>query len=286
MDRSRQEDLLRFDPTNASDDQIRAWLFAIIDIELEKNDDEIDEELIRECSDCEAYLSHSNADITDAEYAAGLAKIKEKAEALKKKSLNEKIIEFKPRKKQVVRRPLVIIAAVVATMILSVSVVAAFNGTNAWDFILDNIKRIPTMKPGDVIEGDRITLVKGEIAEEYDSVEEALKSEGFEGIFCPTVLPEGVKVEQITVYNWGNEKYELDFKFNSVDIHYTISNYTVNNYDQMLNEEKYIVEDRTFYISPSYDGTKYYAYCYYNSFEYCVMCTEHDDLINILNNLK
>ena len=165
MDKSREKDLSRFDPTNASDDQIRMWLFAIIDAELEKSDDEIDEELIRECSDCEAYLSHSNADITDAEYAAGLAKIKEKAEALKKKSQNEKIIVFKPRKRKVARKALVIIAAVVATMILSVSVVAAFNGTNAWDFILDNIKRISTMKPGDVIEGDRITLVKGEIAE-------------------------------------------------------------------------------------------------------------------------
>ena len=38
MDKSKQKDLLRFDPTNASDDQIRAWLFAIIDAELEKND--------------------------------------------------------------------------------------------------------------------------------------------------------------------------------------------------------------------------------------------------------
>lgn len=286
MDKSKQKDLLRFDPTNASDDQIRAWLFAIIDAELEKNDDEIDEELIRECSDCEAYLSHSNADITNADYALGLAKIKEKAEALKEKSQNEKIIEFKPRKKQVVRRTLIIFAAVVATMILSVGVVAAFNGTNAWDFILDNIKRISTMKPGDVIEGDRITLVKGEITEEYDSVEEALKCEGFEGIFYPTVLSEGVKVEQITVYNWGNEKYEVSFEFNSDDIQYTVQNYTINNYDQMANKEKYVVEDRTFYITPSYDGTKYYAYCYYNGFEYCVMCTEHDELINILNNIK
>ena len=192
----KEKKLLEFDPANATDEQIRAWLFAIIDQELDKPEGQEDTELIRECSECEMYLSGSENTLTEAQYLAGLAKIKQHTA-----SMNEK----KAHKPRVWRRLPALLAAVLALIVLSAGAVAAASGSPAWEFITTNIQEILGMSPGDTLESDKVTLVKGDLVAEYDSVEEALKAGGFEGILYPTELPEGVKIERVVYTNDGEE---------------------------------------------------------------------------------
>ena len=169
----KEKKLLEFDPANATNEQIRAWLFAIIDQELDKPEGEEDTELIRECSECEMYLSGSEDTLTEAQYLAGLAKIKQRAASMDSKKAN------KPR---VWRRLPALLAAALALIVLSAGAVAAASGSAAWEFITTNIQQILGMEPGETLEGDKVTLVKGDLVAEYDSVEEALKAGGFEGV--------------------------------------------------------------------------------------------------------
>jgi len=286
MGKSRKIDISRFDPTNASDDQIRLWLFAIIQAELEKDDAEIDQELIDECSDCEAFLSHSNPEITQEEYAIGLAKIKERAQAIQADSSNV-TVQAKPKKRHFMRVAVYFLAAALAIAILTVGTVAAFNSSAAWEFIMTNIKQIVGMEPGDSLDGDKVTLVKGDLVAEYDSVEEALKAGGFEGILYPTKLPEGVKIERVVhTYDLDNEKYRLSFILNSNSVSYCVFNYENYNMKTWNSKETLIINNREYIIAYMSDVKQYQSGYYYNGFEHIIMATNYDDLINILKSME
>ncbi len=286
MGNSNKIDITKFDPTNASDDQIRMWLFAIIQAEIEKDDSEIDQELIDECSDCEAFLSHNNPEISQEDYALGLAKIKERAQAIQADGSNV-TVQAKPKKRRFVRVAVYFLAAALGIAILSVSVVAAFNGSVAWEFITTNIQQILGMEPGDTLESDKVTLVKGDLVAEYDSVEKALKAGGFEGILYPTQLPEGVKIERIVLTNDGDENnYKINFVFNSNSTSYRIFSYDKYRVDQLDKFEKISIQDRIYIIVPNTELGYYQAIFNYNGFDYVLTNTEYNDLLNILNTME
>ena len=286
MGSSNKIDISRFDPTNASDDQIRLWLFAIIQAELEKDDAEIDQELIDECSDCEAFLAHSNPEITQEEYALGLARIKERAQAMQAEG-SIVTVQAKPKKRRFMRVAVYFLAAALAIAILSVGAVAAFKGSAAWEFVMTNMQQILGMKPGDSLESDKVTLVKGDLVAEYDSVEEALKAGGFEGILYPTELPEGVRIERLIITNEGDDtKYRLSFIFNVTSVSFCVFSY--NNFD-MKNWDSakvHIINDREYYIAYVPESNYYQASYYSNTYEYTLICTNYDDLFILLSTME
>lgn len=286
MGNSNKIDILKFDPANASDDQIRLWLFAIIEAELEKDDAEIDQELIAECSDCEALLSHSNPEISQEEYALGLARIKEKAQAAQAKGANV-TIQAKPKKRRFMRVAGYFLAAALAVSILTVGVVAAFNGSAAWEFITTNIQQILGMKPGDTLESDKVTLVKGDLVAEYDSVEEALKAGGFEGILYPTELPEGVKIERIVHSNDGDEnRYRLIFITSNDNVSYSISNYEHYTVGNWTSAEILVINNITYYVKYISEKNEYQIGFTHKEFEHILTITSYDDFISILNSME
>lgn len=287
MGSSNKIDISRFDPTNASDDQIRLWLFAIIQAELEKDDAEIDQELIDECSDCEAFLSHSNPEITQEEYAIGLARIKERAQAIQADGSNITVPTKHPKNHRFMRVAAYILAAALGIAILSVSVVAAFNGSAAWEFITTHIQQILGMESGDTLESDKITLVKGDLVAEYDSVEEALKAGNFEGILYPTELPEGVKVKRIVQTNDGDEtKYCLTLILNSETKSCRIYNFEKYSSNHLNTNETIIINNREYTINAHTDAGYYQAIFCYNGFQYIYTDTNYDDLLNTLNSFE
>ena len=274
----KEKKLLEFDLANATDEQIRAWLFAIIDQELDKPEGQEDTELIRECSECEMYLSGSENTLTEAQYLAGLAKIKQRAASMDSKKAN------KPR---VWRRLPALLAAVLALIVLSAGAVAAASGSPAWEFITTNIQEILGMSPGDTLESDKVTLVKGDLVAEYDSVEEALKAGGFEGILYPTKLPEGVKIERIIYSSNGNDyQYQLSFIANTDEFTYVVfsyENYNMRNWDFV---EILTINNTQYYIAYIDKYSVYQAGCWQNGFEHIVTNSDYDILISILNNME
>ena len=280
MGSSNKIDITRFDPTNASDDQIRLWLFAIIQAELEKEDDEIDQELIDECSDCEAFLSHSNPVISQEEYALGLAKINVKAQAVQSEYLNVAAPTKHLKKHRFIRIAAYFLAATLAVAVLSVGIVAVANGSAAWEFITANIQQILGMNPGDTLEGDKVTLVKGDLVAEYDSVEEALKAGGFEGILYPTQLPDGVRIERIVHTSVGDsDNTKTSFILNSTNISYCVFNYERYSIDQYTPIETTIIQGTECYIVHNTEAGYYQAICYYNGFEYIYTDTNYNNLL-------
>ena len=286
MGSSNKIDISRFDPTNASDDQIRLWLFAIIQAELEKDDAEIDQELIDECSDCEAFLSHSNPEITQEEYAIGLAKIKERAQAIQANGSNV-TVQAKPKKRHFMRVAAYFLAAALAVAIFSVSVVAAFNDSAAWEFIVEHIGWIWNANPGDALDNGKVTLIKGEIVTDYDSVEKALISEGINGVLLPTALPDSSKITRIIISHCGNgTQYAISFITDSSNISYEIYNYEfvgLKNWETLEIKE---VNGHTFYIVYIEALNKYQAGCYHNGYEHVLSCTNYNDLTCIIYNIK
>ena len=67
---------LKIDPAHATDEQIRAWLYAIIDAELEKPKGQEDKALIGECSECLLCLDCEDERISDEQLREGLNRIK------------------------------------------------------------------------------------------------------------------------------------------------------------------------------------------------------------------
>lgn len=273
----KEKKLLEFDPANATDEQIRAWLFAIIDQELDKPEGQEDTELIRECSECEMYLSGSENTLTEAQYLAGLAKIKQRTA-----SMNEK----KAHKPRVWRRLPALLAAVLALIVLSAGAVAAASGSPAWEFITTNIQEILGMSPGDTLENDKVTLVNGDLVAEYDSVEEALKAGGFEGILYPTELPEGVFLRKIALIENSDANCKATFVFNTANIVFGFANHQTDNYDVWEQYEQYVVGETTFYITSVNNNEKYQAVWIDSSYEYHMTCTTYDELINMIKNIK
>lgn len=270
--------LLEFDPANATDDQIRAWLFAIIAQELEKPEGQEDAELISECSECEMYLSGSESSLTKEQYLAGLASIKQRA---------TNISEPRTAKPRVWRRLPILLAAVLALIVLSVGAVAAFNGSAALEFITTNIQEILGMNPGETLDGDKVTLVKGDLVAEYDSVEEALKAGGFEGILYPTELPEGVKIERIVhSHNGSEDNFVLTFVFNTGNISYEIYNYKAIDFQNWDDYDTLIINNQAFFIIYANSISTYQAGCYIDGFQYIISCNNHGKLTNILTHMK
>ena len=188
-------DISKFDPTNASVDSVRKWLFAIIDAELDKDPEERDYDLIEECSECERELPTEGAGMSEKELAVGLERIKAQVSGTEDKEI--KIIKTKKKSKKSVR-VIVILAAVISTLLLSVTAIAISQGKSVGEFISENIQKIFDMDGGEQIEGENITLIKNGEGTIYSSLEQAIKATEVD-ILYPSYLPNGVKIERIVV---------------------------------------------------------------------------------------
>ena len=273
----KDKEIYTFDPNNATDDQIRAWLFAIIEHELDKPEDQQDLELIYECSECEACLRGSESTLTKEQYLAGLAEIKQRAQGTNGK---------KARKPRICRRLGVLLVAALALIVLSVGAVAALGGSAAWECITSNVKQILGMDPGDTLKNEKVTLIKGDLVAEYDSVEQALKAGGFEGVLYPAELPEGVRIERVVESYVDKIQYHISFVFNTTLYSYRIISYDEASIENVESTKTQTFNNRIYHISYLSDVKQYQAVCYHNGHEHIVMASNYDALINFINCLE
>lgn len=277
-----RKDISSFDPTNASAKEIRKWLFAIIDAELEKDPEDRDYDLIEQCSDFEAELPLSDSDIelSESELAAGLERIKARTPAAECKET--KILEPKKKPKKSVRI-IAVLAASLAVLILSVTVAAAVQGKPVLQFISDNVKAILGMDVGDKLEDRSITLVKYGESLQYSSVEEAISSLEYR-ILYPSYLPEGVKIERIVVTDNGQGGMKIVFITNDINLHIGISN-DISAMDQ-IDESAEIYNSENIAFGIFYKAGIYQSLGEYEKMKYSVKYDDYDELINILNGIK
>lgn len=273
--------LLRFDPSKATTDQIRQWLFSIIDAEIDKDESEIDYDLIEQCTICEASLAGDPMALTDEEYQRDLARILKKRSVSNKKFISEKAEQ--KAKLSVSLRIIAIAAALAIAAFSALTVFAKIKGyKNAWDLVYQNFAAISAMEFGDKVEENKITVVKNSGAIYYSSLEEFRDNENLD-ILIPTHIPESIELKRILLYEEDNNKYTWNFQFSNANLEITLRNYYISN----VFEDSFIYKTDLvdFYISNS-SGEKYQAVGQLNGYEYTIRYTDYNELLKILDNMK
>ena len=267
-----------------------AWICAIIQREVEKEDGEVDEDLVLECTEFLEELTSDEKIYTEEELEQKLQKIKEEASAEQNDfgtilPCSGEPLYKNPKKKR--RALFKVVAAIAATFLLSfatLSVAAISQGYTISEFITVNIEKIKGMCAGDRLEEGNVTLIKNGVSAKYASVEEAIKEGGLD-ILYPTVLPEGVKIEQIVVTHKGDESdYRITFATNTESFRYVINSIPQVNEDDRNDLDIYETNGMEYYIKAT--DNRYQATGYYEGFEYSVLCETYDELIKILNGMK
>ena len=277
------------DRVKTKEEQI-AWVCAMIEREAEKEDGEADEDLILECTAFLEELTSEKRAYTKEELEQKLQKIKKEASA--EQNDFESILPcdgktlHKSHKKK--RRALFkVVAAIAATFLLSfatLSVAAISQGYTISEFITVNIEKIKGMCAGDRLEEGNVTLIKNGVSAKYASVEEAIKEGGLD-ILYPTVLPEGVEIEQIVVTHQGDERdYTIHFFANTEQFRFTINSKPKNTVDKWENGTVYEARGIVYYIQSA--DVRCQTVCYHGGLEYNIICENYDELIKVLNGLE
>ena len=233
------------DRREGSVDEIRAWLYATIEAELQKDEAEIDEDLIRECSELDAYLTGSECPVTEKEYQKALQQIQSKAAARQAERCGAQVISRKRERCKAIRAAL--IAAVIAVAMLSTIAVAA------------------------VSQG----LIPAEFmyrTHQYATVEEAADALELD-ILYPTAMPEGVKLEKVVLSAIGYDVYEVIFITNKpTECRMCVKNEVVTDPSTWQNTTMHEAGGITFYVLPLSDK-EFLAVGQQNGFEYQITAT-------------
>ena len=277
-----RKDILSFDPTNASAEEIRKWLFAIIDAELDKAPKDRDYDLIAECSEFEAELPGSGIELSESEYVAGLERIMAQTPATEHKVT--KILEPKKKTKKTVRI-VAILAASIAALMLSLTVAASVQGKSVVQFIADSFKTILSIDAGNKIVDERITLAKYGKSNKYNSLEDAVMATEYD-ILYPSYLPNGIIIERIVITDVDSKgsifiSYVSNYSDFSITIDTNVDS-THTDWDESIIYKDSIVD---FYIVKKSNGSCQ-AVGVYNDMRYSIKYNNYDELINILNGMK
>ena len=239
-------------------EKLRAWLYATIEAELKKDEAEIDYELIRECSELDAYLTGSDTPMTEREYRNALQQIQAKAAERQAERCGAQVLLPKKEKRRTVRT--VLIAAVVAIVMLSTVAVAAISqGLIPAEFMYRT--------------------------HQYATVEEAAEALELD-ILYPTAMPEGVKLEKIVLSAIGPSVYEVIFMTDQPSAcRISVKNEIVTDPATWQNTTKHEAGGITFYVLPLSDK-EFLAVGQQNGFEYQITATNIEDLLVILNGMK
>ena len=276
------KDISKFDPTNASVEDIRRWIFAIIDAELEKGSEEIDYDLLEECAKLDAELPDTDFEISESEYAAGLERIKALVPATEHKET--KVLKPKKKTKKSVRI-IAILAASLAVLLLSLTVVAAVQGMTLSEFIIDNIKTVFDMDTGDKLDDAGVSLIKNGELIKYSSIEDAISSINIDLLY-PTYLPDGIKVERIAIFDADDNGSKV-ISYVTNNINFSVEIHSNNRLPSSAELNSTIFENdiAKFYIMKM-DDTFYQVVTLYNNMSYSITYNDYDELIKILDAFK
>lgn len=273
-------DISRFDPTEASVRSVRQWLFAIIDSELDKDPEERDYDLIEDCSELERELPTEESGMSESEITVGLERIKAHV-ATEEIKENKIIISKKKSRKSV--RVIVILAAVISTMLLSLTAIAFSQGKSVGEFISENIQKIFCMDAGEQMRNEEITLIKNGNGGSYSSLEQAVCAAGVD-ILYPSYLPKGIKIERVVMSSADDGKTIISYITNDEKLYIRVTTGVnlISDSQDVLTVHRTLMSE--FYIFNK--NGEFQAIGLYNGNRYAINYNDYDVLLKILNSLK
>lgn len=253
-----------------SENEIKiAQLEKIIELEYQKKDSEMNEDLVNECFDYIAELKGLSFDLSEEDKHEKLAQILVSAPATKKNGARRRT-----------RLRTAIAAAMVALMLFACCVTAyAFSPTLRY-WLLETVK-LPI--GGQLYDSENdITYIHNDTKAVYSSIEELASSEELD-ILYPTALPDGVKIKNI--YSYGGESeiiYGIQF---SSDV-YSIGVYKLShgNGGEAIKGDEININGVTYCIFNV--ESIYYAVCIYKDYYYSFKAPDRESLLYIIENVK
>ena len=266
-------------------------LNAIIDREFLKPDEAIDMDLVDECLEAIARLDNLVVERTQEELEEIKKNIIEKAEGRPLKILHPAAESFAASRSKTgfLRRKGGRIAAAVIAAALMASLFTVGTAAKQEGFdIKDWIKEILNIEPGTSMELGGVTVYYGPDYEWYESVDEFIEA-GDLDILYPSVLPEGISLEKIFVYEMeGQMVYSFQFNSSSFSYEAWVDDSSLQDKIDSLHINdiyKVQIKDLCVYLWNLEDG-RYQAMFEYGRYQYIVKVTDYIDINTIITNLK
>ena len=175
----------------------------------------------------------------------------------------------------VLKRIAIVAAAIMIMMTTTVAVAAAF-GVD----ILGYLKNIANEPKGTAVDIDEFTFYNANGSKRYDSIQEMVKTENLD-IMYPTLLPEGVDVEIVSLTDTENNQSVVQIITNDSAVNIQIELDTSEFHTTI--DTIYEHNERIYYIILE---EHYVAVCYHKNNKYYISANNYEDLILIINNMK
>ena len=181
------------------------------------------------------------------------------------------------RRKRYGFKKALLIAAAVALLVGSLSMVAVAFGRDIFAYF----REIITRPAGATMEKDAVTLIHNGEAKEYSSMEELVRTERLE-ILYPAVLPESISVTEVRLLTEadGKETVEIRTADNQTRIYIHLKTNGTNG--TYRDSEQLIINGNEFFVRAEYCS----AVGFISGNYYSIRAGNYEDLIIILNNLK
>ena len=243
------------------EDEIVNESLEIIENEINKKDDEIDFTMIDEC----------------VENIIEIDKVERLSDEEIKNRVNSIINKQSSKHKYSYKWLRVVVCAVI--LLLSFQLTAMAFGTNPivemYNFFISNTGITTVTKDG-------ITFTYLDNIKTYNSIEKLIEQENLDIIY-PSKLPQKIKLEDIIKYDIdGYTKYYLTFNENNLI--WQINEKHNTSIDKLDSYKKVIINNLEYYILN--ENTTCEIIFYHNNYEYQIIYTNYDKLLDILENLK
>lgn len=231
--------------------------------------DEGDMDLIHACA---SRLDELNGPaMSDEEFLAAIKKAEEEYV-----SSNTNALPVKPVKRRFISKKIWIVAVAIALFAAMATVTASAFGVNVFEFF----REVMGLPAGEKIDKDTITLVNNGKIKEFSSIEELLLTEKID-ILYPSVLPDGIRIENVHISEGTNGGIIVEFILNDLStcvlVETNLKDNAINDYS-----EKLTINSCTYYIFESEN----FAVCYYNDCYYYISSDSYENLILIINNMR
>ena len=191
----------------------------------------------------------------------------------------------KTTKKQINKKKVWLVAACIAILVALFSIVSVANDWNVFDFLSEKFGSVHSAPVEEEIDFNGVTVIMNGETPFFSTIEASLKSEKTD-ILYPAILPNGIKIEEITFYrDSGFNKLSYSFSDSSLIVEISFSS-NVQDSIKAISKETININNLTCYVCEMPDINCTQIYFKYKENRYMLSHTDKNTLIEIIDNLE
>lgn len=182
------------------------------------------------------------------------------------------------KRKHITLRRIGLVAAILALMVATNTLVSAAFGINIFEYI----SKIVRQDEGTQMVVDDFTFYHNGEAKQYSSIEEMIEEENL-NIMYPTKWPDGITIDRISVLPSESGGQILQMLTNDAQTNLVIKLNAPNSSTEVKDNELYNKGDLQYYIFYN-DGC--FAYCFKNGNSYSFQARNREEILIIIDSMK